>query len=131
MRHPPLSQIPLRHQLRCLQAQTDAFVARARRAHDAFEAKLPAARSAAQSANGAASGSEGWVKAHMEVSRADSARADAVAALSEIDQLIAQERNRGADAGLIGLLAEPQAKIAELVNAETAEINRLAKLIGI
>jgi hypothetical protein len=114
-----------------LQAQTDAFVARARKAHDAFDATLPAARGAAQSASGAASGSEDWVNAHMVVSRSDGARADAVAALSEIDQLIARERDKGADAGLIGLLAKPQEQIAELVNAETAEINRLAGMIGL
>jgi hypothetical protein len=114
-----------------LQTQTDAFVARARKAHDAFEATLPAARAATQSASGAASGSERWVNAHMILSRSDGARADAVEALSEIDGLIAVERNKGADAGLIALLATPQGQIAELVAAETAEINRLASMIGV
>jgi hypothetical protein len=114
-----------------LQAQADAFVSRARKAHGAFEVALTSARSAAQSANGTASGSEGWVNAHILLSRADGARADAVAALSEIDKLISKERDNGADAGLIGLLAKPQGQIAELVNAETAEINRLARMIGV
>jgi hypothetical protein len=113
-----------------LQAKTDDLVSRSRKAHAAFEAALPAARSAAQSASGSTVGSEGWVNAHMVLSKADGARADAVAALSEMDQLIAAERNKGADAGLIGLLATPQGEIAELVNAETAEIQRLAGMIG-
>ncbi len=114
-----------------LKDKTDALLARARSAHSAFEAALPAAQSAAQSASGAASGSESWVNGHMVLSRADGARADAVAALGEIDRLIASERDKGADAGLVALLSAPQAQIAALVNAETTEIDRLARMIGI
>jgi hypothetical protein len=114
-----------------LKARIDDMVARNRKAHAAYEAAIPAARSAAQSASGASAGGESWVNAHMVLSRADGARTDAVAALSEIDQLIAHERDKGADAGLIALLAGPQGQIAELVNAENAEIERLAKLIGL
>jgi hypothetical protein len=114
-----------------LDRQTDALVARARKAHSAFENALGAARSAAQSASGSASGSESWVNAHMVLSRADGARADAVAALGEMDQLIARQRDKGADAGLVVLLSRPQGQIAELVNAENAEIERLSRLIGV
>jgi hypothetical protein len=114
-----------------LRAQTDALVARARKAHAAFEAALPAARSAAQSASGAVSGSEAWVNGHMVISRADGARADAVEALSELDRLVQSERDKGADSGLIALLAVPQGQIGEIVNAETAEIDRLSNMIGI
>jgi hypothetical protein len=114
-----------------LKNRTDNLVARSQKAHAAYEAALPAARSAAQSASGGATGGESWVNAHMVLSRTDGARADAVAALAEIDDLIARERDKGADAGLIALLAIPQGQIAERVNAENAEIDRLAKLIGI
>jgi hypothetical protein len=114
-----------------LQTQTDGLVARARKAHAAFEAALPAARNAAQSANGAVPGSEGWINAHMILSRADGTRADAVAALSELDKLITMERDKGADAGLVALLAKPQGQIAAMVNEETAEIDRLARMIGL
>lgn len=114
-----------------LKAQSEALLARGQKAHAAFAAALPAARAAAQSASGAAAGSEAWVEAHMIVSRADGARADGVAALSEIDQLIARERDKGADRGLIALLGEPQGQLAAIVNEDTAEIDRLAKLIGL
>jgi hypothetical protein len=67
----------------------------------------------------------------MIVSRAEGARADGVAALSEIDQLIARERDKGADKGLIALLAGPQSQLAAIVDEDTAEIDRLARLIGL
>jgi hypothetical protein len=114
-----------------LERQTDTLVARARKAHNAFESALGAARSTAQAASGSATGSEAWVNAHMVLSRADTARADAVAALGEMDQLIARERDKGADTGLVALLAQPQSRISELVNAENAEVERLAKMIGL
>lgn len=114
-----------------LQTQVDALLQRARAAQSAYEAALPTARNAAQGAAGSAVGSEAWVNAHMLVSRADSARADAVAALGEIDRLIAGEREKGADVGLVALLSAPQAQIAALVNAQTAEIDRLSRLIGV
>ena len=76
-------------------------------------------------------GSESWVNAHMLLSRADAARSDSVAALGEIDRLIAGEREKGADAGLVSLLSVPQSQIAALVNAQTAEIERLSRLIGV
>jgi hypothetical protein len=114
-----------------LERQTDALVARARKAHNAFESALGAARSTAQSASGTATGSEAWVNAHMVLSRTDGARADAVAALGEMDQLITRERDKGADVGLVALLSGPQGQIAELVNAENAEVDRLARVIGL
>ncbi len=114
-----------------LKTRTDALLARGRQAHLAFEEALPAVRAAAQSASGAPAGSEAWVNAHMILSRADGARSDGIAALGEMDQLIARERDRGADAGLIALLAEPQSQLAAIVNEDTAEIDRLAKLIGL
>lgn len=114
-----------------LRAKTDALLARARKAHAAYEAAMPSARSFAQSASGSANGSEGWVNAHMQLSRADGTRADAVAALGEIDRLIAIERDKGADSGLVALLSQPQAQIAAMVNEETIEIDRLARLIGL
>jgi hypothetical protein len=66
----------------------------------------------------------------MKLSKADAARADGVAALSEMDQLITRERNAGAHKGLIALLAEPQGKLAAIIDEDSAEIDRLAQLIG-
>lgn len=127
----PATTAPLTNMLpTSLQNQAAGYVNRTQKAHSAFEASLNAARAAAKAATGAASGSERWVNAHVMVSRADSARADAVAALSDMDALIMQQRGAGADAGLIALLSEQQARIADIVSVETAEIDRLANLIG-
>jgi hypothetical protein len=111
-----------------LQSQTDSLLARSRAAHAAFQAALPSAKSVL---GPAATGSEAWVNAHMTLSRVDSTRADGVAALGEIDQIISKQRENGADAGLIALLSAPQQSIAERVNAENAEIERLTQLIGL
>jgi hypothetical protein len=114
-----------------LKQQTDALLARSERAHAAFAETIPIARSAAHEAAGSAAGSEAWVNAHMLLSRADGARADGVAALGEIDSLIAAQRDKGADTGLLSLLENQQARIASTVSADTAEINRLTTLIGV
>ena len=114
-----------------LQTKVTALLARARAAQASFNTALPAATNAAQSAAGGTVGSESWVNAHMLLSRADAARSDSVAALGEIDRLIAGEREKGADAGLVSLLSVPQSQIAALVNAQTAEIERLSRLIGV
>jgi hypothetical protein len=114
-----------------LQRQVDSLVARSSAAHAAFETSLPSVRAVIQSAGNPAPGSEPWINAHMVLSRTDSTRADNVAALGEIDQLIAREREKGADAGLIALLLAPQQKIAERLNAENTEIERLTQLIGL
>ncbi len=114
-----------------LKAQTDSLMARSRAAHAAYQSALPSAQSAVQSASNAGTGSEAWVNAHMVLSRADTARADGMAALAAMDQLISKQREAGADAGLMGLLSAPQQDIAERVNSENAEIDRMAKQIGL
>lgn len=75
-------------------------------------------------------GSESWASAEVELSRLDVARGDSVAALAELDKLIADQREQGADSGLLGLLAEPQSRLAADVTSQTAEIEALARLIG-
>jgi hypothetical protein len=114
-----------------LQRQIDSLLSRSSAAHSAFEASLPSVRSVVQSAGNLAAGSESWINAHMILSRTDSVRADGVAALGEIDRLIAREREKGADSGLVALLTAPQQKIADRVKDENAEIERLTQLIGL
>lgn len=132
VQEPVVAQAPLTTVLpAALQAQTDSLLSRSRAAHNAYALALPSAQNAVAAASGVATGSESWVNAHMILSRADSARADGMAALGAIDQLISKERESGADAGLLDLLSAPQSQIADLVNAENAEIERLAKQIGL
>jgi hypothetical protein len=113
----------LRNSLSALTARHDA-------AEAAFRAALPAARQAAQSAAGSATGSEGWVNAQMELSRLEKKRADSLAALAEIDRLVAAERDKGADDGLTALMAPYQDKVRRDVEAQTAVLIELTNLIG-
>lgn len=106
------------------------LLARHQKAESAFRSALGGVRNAAQAAAGSAIGSESWAVAQVELSRLDISRGDSVAALSELDKLIADQRERGADSGLLGLLAEPQSRLAADVMAQTAEIEALARLIG-
>ena len=114
-----------------LQKQVDALLSRSTVAHAVFENALPAVRSTIQSAGNPATGSEAWVNAHTALSRTDSLRADGVAALGEMDRLVAREREKGADSGLVALLAAPQQIIAGRVMGENAEVERLTQLIGL
>jgi hypothetical protein len=114
-----------------LQKQVDALVSRSSVAHAAFENALPSMRSTIQSAGNPATGSESWANAHTALSRTDSLRADGVAALGEMDRLVARERENGADSGLVALLTAPQQIIAERVISENAEVERMTQLIGL
>jgi PBP1b-binding outer membrane lipoprotein LpoB len=113
-----------------LQAKVNALLARHQKANAAYQALLPATRQTANAASGAASGSEGWANANVQLSRLDAARADSIAALGEMDALLAAENDKGADAGLRALLETPQSAIAAGVVAQTEEIERMARLIG-
>lgn len=113
-----------------LRIRLDALLARHGVAETAFRSALPAARQAAQSGANAAAGSESWVVAQMEVSRAEQKRADSLAALAETDLLVSAERDRGADAGLIALMTPYQEKIRREVEAQTAIIVALSNLPG-
>ena len=93
-----------------------------------FANALPAIRSTAASAAGRAPGSEAWVNAHLQLSRVDRLRFDSVAALSELDELIADQIN--GDSGYVVLLVDAQEAIAKDVAAQKGEIERLSKLIG-
>lgn len=113
-----------------LRAQLDELVAKHAAAEAAFQTALPAARQAAQSAAGAAAGSESWVQAQMEVSRLEEKRSDSLSALAEIDRLVAVERDKGADEGLVALMVPYQEKVRRAVEAQTALIVELTNLIG-
>ena len=114
-----------------LQKQVDALLSRSSIAHAAFENALPSVRSTIQSAGNPATGSESWANAHTALSRTDSLRADGVAALGEMDRLVARERENGADSGLVALITASQQTIAGRVIAENAEVERLTQQIGL
>ncbi len=113
-----------------LSIQTNAWLARSRAADAAFARALPAAQSSARAASGASMGSESWSQAHVQLSRLDATRADSVAALAELDRLIATQRESGSDAGLIALLDGVGQQLGEIVANHSREIARLAATIG-
>ena len=108
----------------------DQMMMRHQKAESAFRGALIRTRQVAQNAAGSATGSESWAVAQVELSRLDSLRGDSVAALSDLDELIAAQREKGADSGLLGLLDKPKSVIANDVAAQAAEIEALARLIG-
>ncbi len=113
-----------------LSEQTNQLLVRNRNGDAAFAKARSAAESAARAGSGAAQGSESWVQGQMILSRLDAARSESVAALGEMDRMIAGERDKGADTGLIGLLDTVQAEIAASVANQEAVINRLSATIG-
>ncbi len=113
-----------------LTSQSNVLLARSRAAAAIFARSLPAAQSAARGAAGSATGSEGWVQAHMILSRLDASRADGVAALGEMDRLMATQQEQGADAGLLGLLRVIQSEIADSVSDQNTRIGDLHLIIG-
>jgi hypothetical protein len=111
-----------------LKAQVDALLSRHQVAHVAYLERLDAVRSVAARAAGSAPGSEGWVNAHVILSRLDKIRDDSVAAVRAFDGLIA-DANAG-DSGLAALLTDAQKPVVDDVAAQNDEIRRLSRLIG-
>lgn len=111
-----------------LQSSVDALVARHKAANNKFAAGLNAMQSTAAGAAGSSPGSEKWVNAHLQLSRLDKLRADSVAALGEIDVLIAGQID--GDSRYVTLLVEIQQDIAEVVTVQRAEIDRMSRQIG-
>ncbi len=85
-------------------------------------------QSVAANAAGSTTGSEGWVNAHLQVSRLEKARADSVAVVREFDGLITEQAD--GDSDFVPLLTEAQKPVADDVAAQNAEIERLSRLIG-
>lgn len=111
-----------------LETKVDALNARHRAAKAAFATDLPSVQAVASRAAGSAVGSEGWVNAHLQLSRLDKARADSVAVVRDFDALIATQGE--GDSTLVPLLTEAQKPVADDVAAQNAEIERLSLLIG-
>ena len=93
-----------------------------------FAKALPAIQRTASGAAGGSPGSEVWVNAHLQLSRVDRLRFDSVAALSDFDQLIADQID--GDSHYVALLVDVQESMARDVSKQKAEIERLSKLIG-
>lgn len=122
---PPAAPVSMPVELR---AQVDALLVRHQVAQAAYLERLDAVRAVAARAAGSAPGSEGWVNAHVTLSRLDKIRDDSVAAVRAFDSLIA-DANAG-DSGLVALLTDAQKPVVDDVAAQNDEIRRLSRLIG-
>ncbi len=111
-----------------LAVKASALAARHKAANASFAESLATMRGTAANAAGAAPGSESWVNAHLQLSRVDKARADSVAALGELDALIAEQID--GDSAYVTLLTGIQQNIAVEVAAQRAEIDRMSRQIG-
>lgn len=109
-------------------AKVDLLLARHRAARSAFFAGLEAVKTVASNAAGSSPGSEGWVNAHVQLSRLDKARADSVAVARDFDSLISEA---GAlDSAYVPLLTAAQKPAIDDIEAQNSEIDRLSRLIG-
>ena len=115
-------------------AKVDKLMARHAKAANAFSVALPAMRALANGAAGSPVGSEAWVNAQEQLSRLDKVRADSVTVQGELDQLIMEQNDIASktDApSLIELLSPYQSDVAAAVVAQTAEIERMATMLGV
>ena len=116
-----------------LAASVAALEARHAKADAAFRNMLPSVQAAASRASGAAVGSEAWADANVRLSRLDYARADSVKVVGEIDAMVAAQREADARSGqpaLAPLMEQRQRVIAESVERQDAEVNRMGAMLG-
>jgi hypothetical protein len=114
--------------------QVGALQSRHNKAAASYAAMLPAALQVANAARGSMMGSEAWVNAHVVISRLDHARADSVAALGELDNLVAKRFDAEADGAfplIMPLLSPIQSDMAASVASQNAEIERLSLIVGL
>ena len=112
-----------------LPARMRALIDQARQGETAFQAELPAAREAVAKAG--PNGSDSWIEAQQALSRLEAARAVTTEALSDLDSMIlAQTRDKGANAGDVERMAQAVAAVQALADAQQAEISRLMGRIG-
>lgn len=116
-----------------LAAQMADLEARHRAAQAAFERMLPSVRAVATRSSGAATGSEAWANANVQLTRLDYARADSLKVVGEFDALVSKQRDADSTSGqpMIAPLMEIRQKaIADDVEKQDAEIDRLAAMLG-
>lgn len=115
-----------------IKAKADALLARYRTGQAAFSAGLPEIRKIAAAAAGTKPGTEAWVNAHLRLSRLDKARAESVAALSGIDDLVSDTGDLDLKGGpaQAPLLAPVQHEIATGTAQQNEAIDRLSRQIG-
>ncbi|WP_299328246.1 hypothetical protein [Parasphingopyxis sp.] len=109
-----------------LAAEIDRLVSQAGAGDRDFGAAYPAAERAVAAASGSSMQSETWIEAQLAVSALDSARAETIAALGDLDSMLAEQTASGRPAETNRLVAarEQVAALYESQNARYDALNR-------
>ncbi len=116
-----------------LSQKLSALEGRMSRSSRSFYAELSNVERQANAARSTAPNSDAWVAAHVEISGLDRMRADGIAALAELDVMIAEQLDRElrGDGPLYAhLLKARQQELASAITAQAAEVDRLARVVG-
>lgn len=111
-----------------LAQRIDALVAQAQSGQRAFDSALPAARSRAQAARGAAIESESWIAAQLALSALDGTRVDTANALGELDSIFARQAASG-DYVETAKLSSARERVLALYEAQTSAYEALLALV--
>lgn len=117
-----------------LDAKISLLERRVQSSQAAFQRLLPSVRRKASAARGSKVNSESWIAAHLQLSRLDQTRADAIAATVEMDRLVTQELNDNLQSGSAGYdqkLINRQQEMGDVVRSQGEIIDTIAQTIGI
>ena len=106
-----------------LRARAAELAAEARRGAGAFEAAFGSAASAARAAG--APGSESWVAAQQQISRAEAARGPTSAALAELDRLATERARLPTNEGDFAAIRSALAEVERIAAAQQQRMDRL------
>ena len=115
---PPPAQPSPELAQRLIQLQNQAT-----QAHQAFLSALPGTRSHVNAARNAAVASDSWVIAQNSISTLESARARAMVAMADLDQLLLQTETEG---GARDAVIAAQAKVNGMVEDENGTLDQLS-----
>lgn len=115
---PPPAQPSPELAQRLIQLQNQAT-----QAHQAFLSALPGTRSHVNAARNAAVASDSWVIAQNSISTLESARARAMLAMADLDQLLLQTETEG---GARDAVIAAQAKVNGMVEDENGTLDQLS-----
>jgi len=115
-----------------LKTKVEGLVEQAKSAHGDFNASRDGTQRTIDSASGAARVSEGWVAAQVALASLEAARSGAITALSEIDQLYADERIAVPNVVTpsAALLESARGEVRALVDEESAFLLQLETQLG-
>ncbi|MEL1250835.1 hypothetical protein [Aurantiacibacter gilvus] len=100
----------------------DQLVADARASHTQFLAAAPAARTSAQAAGGAATGSDSWGRAQVAIADLEARRSNAMIALADLDRLYVNAASAAED---LTPIVAARDEIGALVDEQNSIIDSL------